>query len=70
MAILSDINSALNRIGSALFQQLGDELLTAIYKPINIESRGTKEGQNHLYRWGFSSWQRNLVIVCLLMTTP
>lgn len=45
MAILSDIKSALIRIDAALFQQLGDELLTAIYKPINIESRGTKEGQ-------------------------
>ena len=42
MAILSDIISALGRMGAALFQQLGDELLTAIYKPINIESRGTK----------------------------
>lgn len=45
MAILSDIISALGRIDAALFQQLGDELLTAIYKPINIESRGTKKGQ-------------------------
>lgn len=45
MAILSDIISALGRMDAALFQQLGDELLTAIYKPINIESRGTKEGQ-------------------------
>lgn len=45
MAILSDIISALGRMGAALFQQLGDELLTAIYKPINIESRGTKKGQ-------------------------
>lgn len=45
MAILSDIISALARMDAALFQQLGDELLTAIYKPINIESRGTKEGQ-------------------------
>ena len=43
MAILSDIISVLGRMDSALFQQLGDELLTAIYKPINIESRGTKE---------------------------
>ncbi len=30
---------------AALFQQMGDELLTTIYKPINIESRGTIEGQ-------------------------
>ena len=45
MAILSDIISALGRIDAALFQQLGDELLTSIYKPINIESRGTKVGQ-------------------------
>ena len=45
MAILSDIISALGRMDAALFQQLGDELLTAIYKPINIESRGTKKGQ-------------------------
>lgn len=45
MAILSDIISALVRIDAALFQQLGDELLTSIYKPINIESRGTKVGQ-------------------------
>lgn len=45
MAILTDIISALGRIDAALFQQLGDELLTAIYKPINIESRGTKKGQ-------------------------
>ena len=45
MAILSDIISALDRMDAALFQQLGDELLTAIYKPINIESRGTKKGQ-------------------------
>jgi len=45
MAILSDIKSALERMDAALFQQMGDELLTTIYKPINIESRGTKEGQ-------------------------
>lgn len=45
MAILSDIISALARMDAALFQQMGDELLTTIYKPINIESRGTKEGQ-------------------------
>lgn len=45
MAILSDIKSALIRMDAALFQQLGDELLTAIYKPINIESRGTIERQ-------------------------
>lgn len=45
MAILSDIISALGRMDAALFQQLGDELLTAIYKPINIESRGSKKGQ-------------------------
>lgn len=45
MAILSDIISALGRMDAALFQQLGDELLTAIYKPTNIESRGTKIGQ-------------------------
>lgn len=45
MAILSDIISALGRMDAALFQQLGDELLTAVYKPTNIESRGTKEGQ-------------------------
>lgn len=45
MVILSDIISALGRMDAALFQQLGDELLTAIYKPINIESRGTKKGQ-------------------------
>ena len=29
----------------ARFQQLRDELLTSIYKPINIEYRGIKEGQ-------------------------
>ena len=45
MAILSDIKSTLVRMDAALFQQLGDELLNAIYKPINIESRGTIEGQ-------------------------
>lgn len=45
MAILSDIIGPLGRMDAALFQQLGDELLRAIYKPINIESRGTKEGQ-------------------------
>ncbi len=45
MAILSDIKSALGRMDAALFQQMGDELLTTIYKPINIESRGTIEGQ-------------------------
>lgn len=45
MAILSDIICALGRLDAALFQQLGDELLTAMYKPINIESRGTKKGQ-------------------------
>ncbi len=45
MAILSDINSAIDKMDAALFQELGDELLYSIYKPINIESRGTKEGQ-------------------------
>lgn len=45
MAILSDIIGPLGQMSAALFQQLGDELLRAIYKPINIESRGTKEGQ-------------------------
>lgn len=45
MAILSDIKSALERMDAALFQQMGDELLTTIYKTINIESRGTIEGQ-------------------------
>lgn len=45
MAILSDIIGPLSRMDAALFQQLGDELLRAIYKPINIESRGTKKGQ-------------------------
>ena len=45
MAILSDINAELSKMGAAQFQELGDELLHAIYRPINIESRGSKEGQ-------------------------
>ena len=45
MAILSNINGALQKMDAALFQQFGDELLKAIYKPINIESRGSQIGQ-------------------------
>lgn len=45
MAILSDIKSVLGRMDAARFQQMGDELLTSIYKPVNIESRGSKEDQ-------------------------
>lgn len=45
MAILSDINGALQKMDPALFQQLGDEMLKAIYKPINIDSRGSQIGQ-------------------------
>lgn len=45
MAILSDINCELQKMDAARFQQLGDELLKAIYKPINIESRGSQEGK-------------------------
>ena len=41
MVILSDINGALQKIDAARFQQLGDELLRTVYKPINnIESNG------------------------------
>lgn len=45
MAVLSDINCALQKMDAALFQQFGDEFLKAIYKPINIESRGSQEGK-------------------------
>lgn len=45
MAILSDINCELQKMDAARFQQLGDEFLKAIYKPINIESRGSQEGK-------------------------
>ena len=45
MAILSDSKSALIRMDAALFHQMGDELLTTIYIPINIEYRGSIEGQ-------------------------
>lgn len=45
MAILSDINGALQKMDPALFQQLGDEMLKTIYRPINIDSRGSQIGQ-------------------------
>ena len=45
MAILSDINSALEKMDAACFQQLGDEMLKSIYRPINVESRGSKTGK-------------------------
>ena len=45
MAILSDINSAVSRMNAASFQQFGDELLCKIYHPMNIESRGSMQGQ-------------------------
>ncbi len=45
MAVLSDINSKIQRMDAACFQQFGDEMLRKLYHPINVESRGTKIGE-------------------------